>query len=86
MTLIQEAYSLIQRQPEKNLKLIVDMLRHMVNNSSMEMRGLSDINLTQNRPYRLGIYQNRFNLPEEFYEHFNDDNDEIWADFREDMI
>ena len=29
MTLLQEAYTLMQRQPEKNIRLIVDLLRTM---------------------------------------------------------
>ena len=81
MTLMQEAYSLMQGQPDSNLQVIVDLLRMMKAQPVERMQSISN---DANRPYRLGILKNQVKMPKEYYDHFDDDNGEIWASFSED--
>ena len=83
ITLMQEAYSLMQGQPDSNLQVIVDMLRMMKEQSAERTLVISS---AANRPYRLGILKNQVKMPREFYDHFDDDNGEIWASFNEDAL
>ena len=76
MTLMQEAYLLMQKQPESNLQIIVDML-HAMNIK----QPAADI-ATAEQPFkRTGKAKGVFNLPADFDEHFDDMNDEIAAMF-----
>ena len=76
MTLIQEAYLLMQKQPESNLQIIVDMLHAMnIKQPSVDVSGSS-------QPFkRTGLAKGVFNLPADFDEHFDDMNDEIASMF-----
>lgn len=76
MTLMQEAYLLMQKQPESNLRIIVDML-HAMNVKQPTV----DISVTTQPFKRTGQAKGAFNLPEDFDEHFDDMNDEIAAMF-----
>ena len=86
MTLIQEAYSLLQNQTDSNLRVIIDMLR--------SMRGFSksgdDTVVTEIEeplhPPRLGALKGKINLPTDLYDHFDDDREEIWGNFDEATI
>ena len=76
MTLMQEAYLLMQKQPESNQQIIVDML-HAMNVKQPTV----DIS-TSAKPFkRTGQAKGVFNLPADFDEHFDDMNDEIAAMF-----
>ena len=77
MTLIEEAVILLEKLPEENQHLIVDLLRVMNFN---EMPSIENSNETI--PFKRTGKSN-FNLPEDFDEHFNDINDEIEALFYE---
>ena len=76
MTLRQEAFQLLLEQPEKNLQIIVDLLKllHPVKtdvNAKKEVTGV----------HRVGVGKDIIHLPEDFFEHFDDSNDEIEAMF-----
>lgn len=70
MTLIQEAYSLMQNQPENNIRIIVDLLRVM-------NQGIFERNVTQQPFRRTGIANGVFNLPDDFDEQFDAMDEEI---------
>ena len=72
MTLMQEAYLLIQQQPESNLRIIVDML-HAMNVKQPAI----DVSASAKPFKRTGQAKGVFNLPADFDEHFDDINDEI---------
>lgn len=76
MTLMQEAYLLMQKQPESNLQIIVDML-HAMNIK----QPTADIATAKHPFKRTGKAKGVFNLPADFDEHFDDMNDEIAAMF-----
>ena len=61
MTLLQEAYTLMQRQPEKNIRLIVDLLR------TMSVRENSQTQVFR----RTGLAKEAVNLPGDFDETFD---------------
>lgn len=61
MTLLQEAYTLMQRQPEKNIRLIVDLLR------TMSVRENAQTQVFQ----RTGLAKEAVNLPGDFDETFD---------------
>ena len=70
MTLIQEAYSLMQDQPEKNIKVIVDLLQIM----NQESFDRSDFQ----KPFRrTGIANGLFEIPDDFDEQFDAMDEEI---------
>ena len=77
MTLIEEAVILLEKLPEENQHLILDLLRVMNFN---EMPSIENSNETISFK-RTG--KSNFKLPEDFDEHFNDLNDEIEALFYE---
>lgn len=64
MTLIQEAYSLMREQPERNLRLIVDLLHTMTPKTTAAGK-------------RTGLANGTISFPVDFDEHFDDLNDEI---------
>lgn len=70
MTLIQEAVSLIQQQPEEHIKLIIDLLRTMM----PEKKNIIEIETTGKR---LGIAKGKISLPDDFDENFDAMDDEI---------
>ncbi|MBO6113318.1 MAG: hypothetical protein J6P45_09765 [Lachnospiraceae bacterium] len=72
MTLMQEAYLLMQKQPDSNLRIIVDML-HAMNIKQPE----SDVAVSSKPFKRTGQAKGVFKLPADFDEHFDDMNDEI---------
>ncbi|MBR1635418.1 MAG: hypothetical protein IJ682_10210 [Lachnospiraceae bacterium] len=76
MTLMQEAYLLMQKQPESNLRIIVDMLHAM----SIKHPTV-DVSVNAQPFKRTGQAKGVFNLPADFDEHFDDMNDEIAAMF-----
>ena len=61
MTSLQEAYTLMQRQPEKNIRLIVDLLR------TMSVRENAQTQVFQ----RTGLAKEAVNLPGDFDETFD---------------
>ena len=61
MTLLQEAYTLMQRQPEKNIRLIVDLLR------TMSVRENAQTQVFR----RTGLAKEAVNLPGDFAETFD---------------
>ena len=71
MTLQQEAYNLIQEQPESNLKIIIDLLK------ALRTANLSNENKSDQVFSRTGVGKDVIKLPEDFLEHFDDSNDEI---------
>lgn len=71
MTLVQEATEIMKKMPEKNQQIVVDLLRIMSSNIVIQ----NDTN-KNNEPFkRTG--QSDFNLPSDFDEHFDDENEEI---------
>ena len=76
MTLMQEAYLLMQKQPESNLQIIVDMLHAM----SIKQPG-ENASISSQSFKRTGQAKGEFNLPADFDEHFDDINDEIASMF-----
>ena len=71
MTLKQEAIELIQEQPNDNMTAIVDFIKSLTvkpKKKSKEIR-------------KFGIGKDIIKLPDDFYEHFDDMNDEIAAMF-----
>ena len=71
MTLQQEAYSLIQEQPESNLRIIIDLLK------AFGTPNLSKNNKSDQVITRTGVGKDVIKLPDDFLEHFDDSNDEI---------
>ena len=78
MTLMQEAYTLMQQQPESNIKILVDLLKtmspgvHIVQNRRTALTDASK---------RTGVARGTVVFPPDFDEHFDDLNDEIAAMF-----
>lgn len=73
MTPIQEAYALMQQQPESNIKIIVELLHRMVPTGK-------DTDSLQ--PFRrTGRAKGRVIFPKDFDEHFDDLNEEISREF-----
>ena len=80
MTLQQEAYALIQEQPESNLRIIIDLLK------ALGSANLSKENKTNQVIMRTGVGRDVIKLPEDFLEHFDDSNDVIAKMFYGDSI
>ena len=78
MTLQQEAYTLIQRQPESNLRILIDLLRTMA-----PAKHYSDEKLSAKPFRRTGAANGTVCFPKDFDEHFDDLNEEIAAMFYE---
>lgn len=65
MTLLQEAYSLMQEQPEKNIRLIVELLQTMSPNETTAFP-------TAAQPFkRTGRAKGVIHLPDDFDETFD---------------
>lgn len=78
MTPIQEAYALMQEQPESNIKLIVELLRTM-SPYKEEIR-----TETAARTFkRTGLAKETIHLPEDFDEHFSDADKEILGNWNQ---
>lgn len=71
MTLMQEAYSLMQNQPENNIKIIVDLLR------VMNTGDYSSFDTVQQPFRRTGIANGVFELSDDFDEQFDAMDEEI---------
>ena len=68
VTPIQEAYALMQQQPESNIKIIVELLQKMLPVSKEENA----------KPFRrTGVAKGLVQFPIDFDEHFDDLNPEI---------
>lgn len=76
MTLMQEAYVLMQRQPESNLKILVDLMKRMSLESTSKREAVAASSFK-----RTGVARGTLELPADFDEHFDDLNDEIAAMF-----
>lgn len=80
MTLLQEAYALMQGQPEKNIRLIVDLLQTMSLNKEPTAR----------RPHegfkRTGLAKGLVNLPDDFDETFDALDDDVREMFDGDAL
>lgn len=74
MTAVQEAYILIQRQPESNLKVIVDLLRRL---APAKPKTIAK---------RTGVASGKLNLPADFDEYFDELDSEIAGDFYGDNL
>lgn len=71
MTPIQEAYALMQQQPDENIKVIIELLHRMVPTKKEETV----------RPFRrTGLAKGLVHFPKDFDEHFDDLNVEISAE------
>jgi hypothetical protein len=66
MSPIEEAVRLLKAQPEENVRIIVELLRTMQNPRRPE-----------SAEKRFGAGRDEIRLPENFFEHFDDANDEI---------
>lgn len=68
VTPIQEAYALMQQQPESNIKIIVELLQKMLPAPKEE----------NVKPFRrTGVAKGLVQFPKDFDEHFDDLNSEI---------
>lgn len=65
MTLLQEAYALMQEQPEKNIRLIVDLLQTMSLNKETEA------GMRHESFRRTGLAKGLVELPDDFDETFD---------------
>ena len=81
MTLVQEAYSLIQKQPEENIRLIIELMKKMVVKSPDEET--TEDNTVIKKYRRLGLAKEEFSLPDDFDEVFDAMDEEIAAMFEE---
>lgn len=66
MSPIEEAVRLLRTQPEENVRIIVELLRAMQTNGRPAGTGK-----------RFGAGRGEITLPEGFFEHFDDANEEI---------
>lgn len=69
MTLETEAYTLLQGLPEKKLKAVIEILKALQPEKKKKKR------------LPVGPGFNYIDLPEGFFEHFDDDNEEIATSF-----
>ena len=76
MTLMQEAYTLMQKQPESNIKIIVELLRTMSPSVSDKPKTKPVAPLK-----RTGMAKGVITFPADFDDHFDDLNEEIAAMF-----
>lgn len=80
MTLIQEAYALMQKQSDENIQVIIDLLHAMTPGGSGQV-------IKEQRPFRrTGVAKNEITLPHDFDEHFDDLNEEIAKSFYGDAL
>lgn len=66
MSPIEEAVRLLKAQPEENVRIIVELLRAMQTSAKPE-----------STEKRIGAGRDEIRLPEGFFEHFDDANEEI---------
>ena len=71
MSSIQEAYILMQRQPESNLRIIIELLRKMTPKTARAAKPAK----------RTGIGNSKFHLDDDFDTNFDALDSEIAADF-----
>ena len=76
MTLRQEAYSLLEKQPDSNIQLIIDLLRAMTPSKDMPKQ-----TSTSSSFRRTGLSNGTILFPDGFDEHFDDLNSEIADSF-----
>ena len=81
MTLIQEAYLLMQNQPDENLRILIDLL-HVMTPRSQAREKTEEVRAFR----RTGIAKNEITLPQDFDEHFDDLNEEIAQSFYGDTL
>lgn len=74
MTPLQEAYLLMQKQPESNIRLIIDLLHTMSPSREKTNPAVQPFK-------RTGLAEGIVQLPEDFDEHFDDLNAEISESF-----
>ena len=72
MTLQQEASQLMQEQSEKNLRIIVELMKAMSDADSDPRK-----EALQSGKCRIGAGKEIIQLPEDFFAHFDDANEEI---------
>lgn len=65
MTLLQEAYALMQKQPEKNIQLIVDLLQ------TMSLKKEPVARMPHESFKRTGLAKGMVELPDDFDETFD---------------
>ena len=74
MSPIEEALRLLRAQPEENVRIIVELLRVMQANANS---AVPDAGKPQNTEKRFGAGKDEIRLPNDFFEHFDDANEEI---------
>lgn len=72
MSALQEAYILLQQQPESNIRVIVDVLRKMSSKSQL---------VNTHTTKRTGIGNNKYNFLSDFDATFDALDNDIAADF-----
>lgn len=80
MTLLQEAYFLMQEQPEKNIKLIVELLQTMSPKKDKTSHASGE------NFKRTGLARGVINLPDDFDEVFDELDKEISELFYGDVL
>lgn len=75
MTLVQEATAILEKMPKKNQQIVVDLLRVMAYDTSVQPVESGDSASFK----RTG--KSHFDLPKDFDERFDDMNDEIASMF-----
>lgn len=73
MTLVQEATNLMQRMPEQNVRLVVELLRTM----NPVADKAADMLSSNPRARRIGAAVNEISLPDDFDEQFDALDEEI---------
>lgn len=79
MTLLQEAYTLMQGQPEKNIQLIVDLLQTMSTRENAAVKAPVE-------GRRTGLAKGIVSLPSDFDETFDALDDDIEGLFYGDVL
>ena len=78
MTLAQEAYALIQKQPENNIRLVIELLK------KMDIKSESIKNADSKKPFRrTGLAKGKIVLPDNFDKVFDAMDEEIEQMFEE---
>ena len=72
MTLQQEAYMLMSRQSEQTIKLLIELMKALDANA-----GNVDERVSGGKNEIIGAGRDIIKLPDDFFEHFDDSNDEI---------
>ena len=74
MSPIEEALRLLRAQPEENVRIIVELLRVMQANTNS---AVPDAGKPRSTDKRFGAGKDEIRLPDNFFEHFDDANEEI---------